>query len=87
MQSKWAKTTAQRIASGERTRDTEARRAMYRRNGARYLAASFWRTSCDLSEFFKRGFDHATLQDAENDCMDNVDFSYLYSRDYRREME
>lgn len=82
--------TESRIQSqrDKRTRDTEARRAKYRRNAARYLAASFWQGSRDIADFFKgRGFDHATLQDAENDCMDNVDFSYLYGRDYRRELE
>lgn len=71
----------------KRTRETEARRAKYRRNGARYLAASFWTGSAEFSEFFKRGFDHDTLNDAENDCMDNVDFSYLYGREYRRDVE
>ena len=82
--------TESRIQSqrDKRTRDTEARRAKYRRNAARYLAASFWQGSRNIADFFKgRGFDHATLQDAENDCMDNVDFSYLYSRDYARELE
>lgn len=82
--------TESRIQSqrDKRTRDTEARRAKYRRNGARYLAATFWQTSCELSEFFKgRGFDHATLNDAENDCMDRCDFSYLYGRECRRDIE
>lgn len=70
----------------KRTRDTEARRAKYRRNAARYLAASFWQGSRDIADFFKgRGFNHATLQDAENDCIDNVDFSYLYSRELENE--
>ena len=82
--------TESRIQSqrDKRTRDTEARRAKYRRNAARYLAASFWQGSRNIADFFKgRGFDHATLQDAKNDCTDNVDFSYLYSRDYARELE
>lgn len=75
-------------ARDKRTRETEARRAVYRRNGARYLAASFWRGSADIAEFFKNGrFDHATLNDAENDCFDNVDFHYVYAADMRRELE
>lgn len=74
-------------ASVKRQRETEARRAAYRRNAARYNAVTFWREARDLSDFFKpRQFDHDTLQDAENDCMDSVDHSYLFAREYARDI-
>jgi hypothetical protein len=78
-------------ADTKRARKEKEKRARYAINARAYARVSFHRHSFELAHFFggrrARGtFDGPTLNDEQNRMSENCDFSYIYGREYARDI-